>query len=528
MRQEAAFVNSASGNVLAGDRFFQHRFVCASRRISSRQLPSHALSRGSPLHCIFALSDKFPADVGTESSSLPTYSLPTPPPSSSEPKVTTGRLPRVWTQNPGTVWLGSVSPGQILVGSVAQITAEQSSVWLDVNVVRLARGGRIRYVRARLPFDRQRGPRAENFGPAPRLPPREAIGRKISVRVKRADTASGRLEVERVVPVKQRLVGAQSAKRKKGSLRRKRDKPPARIIENGRYLETLEVGEQLNGEVVKSGTYGVLIDCEIARVGTGGRVQATYGLLQRKRFPATWASEADMVIRDDTTRQLHVGDAITVYVRAAHVANGFLWLSATPVDLDALAVEKALWKTKIRRIRRRKLGPESLVVGEERVGIVRHIAKYGAFVDVGVKTDGMVHYSAMGKELGRDWKDKLIVGSEVVVTVESVKDERVALAFVRFKSDSDAAFEISEDLQGPMARPAAPASAECVQSTTSATAQPSSVSLARSVLSSSSAEELDPEDTLEDDVKVVNDDDNGGDGYDDKFSDSYFEDKYDY
>jgi uncharacterized protein len=70
------------------------------------------------------------------------------------------------------------------------------------------------------------------------------------------------------------------------------------------------------------------------------------------------------------------------------------------------------------------LSMEDLQPGMRLKGTVRNVVDFGAFVDIGVKQDGLVHISEMGKERVRDPYAIVSVGDVIEVTVLSVDTER--------------------------------------------------------------------------------------------------------
>ena len=57
-------------------------------------------------------------------------------------------------------------------------------------------------------------------------------------------------------------------------------------------------------------------------------------------------------------------------------------------------------------------------------GTVRNVVDFGAFVDIGVKQDGLVHVSKMAKQYVRNPHEFVGVGDVVDVTVVSIDRER--------------------------------------------------------------------------------------------------------
>lgn len=74
------------------------------------------------------------------------------------------------------------------------------------------------------------------------------------------------------------------------------------------------------------------------------------------------------------------------------------------------------------------LNMEDLKVGMELQGTVRNVVDFGAFVDIGVKEDGLVHISKMKKGLVRHPLDVVSVGDIVTVWVEKVEIEKGRIA----------------------------------------------------------------------------------------------------
>ncbi|WP_175265167.1 S1 RNA-binding domain-containing protein, partial [Lacticaseibacillus nasuensis] len=69
-------------------------------------------------------------------------------------------------------------------------------------------------------------------------------------------------------------------------------------------------------------------------------------------------------------------------------------------------------------------------------GTVRNVVDFGAFVDIGVKHDGLVHASHMGRKFVRNPTTVVQVGDIVTVWVLSVdlKRERIQLTMVAPKA----------------------------------------------------------------------------------------------
>ncbi len=79
------------------------------------------------------------------------------------------------------------------------------------------------------------------------------------------------------------------------------------------------------------------------------------------------------------------------------------------------------------------LSMEDLKQGMELQGTVRNVVDFGAFVDIGVKQDGLVHISKLANRFVKNPLDVVAVGDIVTVWVEDVdlKRQRIALTMVQ-------------------------------------------------------------------------------------------------
>ncbi len=105
--------------------------------------------------------------------------------------------------------------------------------------------------------------------------------------------------------------------------------------------------------------------------------------------------------------EFHEGDPITVWVKdvAPDLKSFRATLKAPP------------------KYRMSDLKPGMVVEGK----VVR-IAKFGAFVDIGAKTDGLVHVSEMADDYVRNPAEVVSVGDTVQVTILSVERNRISLS----------------------------------------------------------------------------------------------------
>ena len=76
---------------------------------------------------------------------------------------------------------------------------------------------------------------------------------------------------------------------------------------------------------------------------------------------------------------------------------------------------------------------QDLSVGMELTGTVRNVTSFGAFVDIGLHDDGLVHISKMSKAYVKSPSDVVSVGDIVTVYVCGIdlEKEKVQLSFVK-------------------------------------------------------------------------------------------------
>ncbi len=81
------------------------------------------------------------------------------------------------------------------------------------------------------------------------------------------------------------------------------------------------------------------------------------------------------------------------------------------------------------------LSMEDLATGMELTGTVRNVVDFGAFVDIGVKQDGLVHISKLSDRFVKHPSEVVSVGDTVTVWVESIDHDRgrIALSMVKPK-----------------------------------------------------------------------------------------------
>jgi protein Tex len=78
---------------------------------------------------------------------------------------------------------------------------------------------------------------------------------------------------------------------------------------------------------------------------------------------------------------------------------------------------------------------EDLKTGMELQGTVRNVVDFGAFVDIGVKQDGLVHISKLSNRFVKHPLDIVSVGDVVTVWVDSVDEKKGRVALTMLKPD---------------------------------------------------------------------------------------------
>ena len=91
------------------------------------------------------------------------------------------------------------------------------------------------------------------------------------------------------------------------------------------------------------------------------------------------------------------------------------------------------------KLRRDIMGIEDLAVGMEVEGTVRNVIDFGAFIDIGVHQDGLVHVSEISDKYIRHPSDVLKVGQRVkaVIINLDVKKQRIGLSIKQVKKQAN-------------------------------------------------------------------------------------------
>jgi len=159
-----------------------------------------------------------------------------------------------------------------------------------------------------------------------------------------------------------------------------------KTIPRKKVVKALSRGMEMQGRVRRVAGFGAFVD-----IGVG-----TDGLLH--------ISELDANRRvAKITDVLSVGDEITVWIKELDRENNRI--SLTMVQPGTLTINDL---------------SQGMIVG----GKVTRLAPYGAFVDIGVGRDGMLHVREMGEGYVRSPEDVVKVGEEIEVRIANVDTRR--------------------------------------------------------------------------------------------------------
>ncbi len=161
--------------------------------------------------------------------------------------------------------------------------------------------------------------------------------------------------------------------------------PKIKVLPKKRIVRKLAVGQQIQGRVKRLTDFGAFVDIG---VGTDALVHVSEMSQRRVKSPKD---------------VLNVGDEITAWIKA--------------LDKEHNRISLTLLAPGTRTIR-------DLEVGEVLTGTVTRITNYGAFVDIGIGYEGMVHVKEMAHGYVKHPSDVVQEGQEVQVEVLKVNRRR--------------------------------------------------------------------------------------------------------
>ena len=161
--------------------------------------------------------------------------------------------------------------------------------------------------------------------------------------------------------------------------------PKIKVLPKKRIVRKLAVGQQVQGRVKRLTDFGAFVDIG---VGTDALVHVSEMSQRRVKSPKD---------------VLNVGDEITAWIKA--------------LDKEHNRISLTLLAPGTRTIR-------DLEVGEVLTGTVTRVTNYGAFVDIGIGYEGMVHVKEMAHGYVKHPSDVVQEGQEVQVEVLKVNRRR--------------------------------------------------------------------------------------------------------
>ncbi len=190
----------------------------------------------------------------------------------------------------------------------------------------------------------------------------------------------------------------------------------------GRKLETFTVNEEIQGTVRSVQPYGAFVDVGAERDG----------LIHISELRDGFVEKVGDVVKE--------GDPVTVRVKEVDSEKGRL--SLTMRSAQAMEKDRQQQDDRDSRVRLRDLKE-----GQELTGKVTSIVDFGAFVDIGATTDGLVHISELSEERINKVTDVVQEGLEVTVRVLSIdkKRNRISLTMRQHVAEDEYTYEEDEE-----------------------------------------------------------------------------------
>ncbi len=161
--------------------------------------------------------------------------------------------------------------------------------------------------------------------------------------------------------------------------------PQIKVLPKKRIVRKLAVGQEVSGRVKRLTDFGAFIDIG---VGTDALVHVSEMSQRRIKSPK------DL---------LKVGQEVTAWIKALDKAHNRISLTLLPPGTRTI---------------------RDLEVGEVLTGKITRITNYGAFVDIGVGYDGMVHVKEMAHGYVKHPSDVVQEGQEVQVEIIKINRRR--------------------------------------------------------------------------------------------------------
>lgn len=164
-----------------------------------------------------------------------------------------------------------------------------------------------------------------------------------------------------------------------------RPKPKVQTLPRQKIVKVLSVGMEVTGKVKRVSEYGAFVDIGVGRDG----------LLHISELSTSRVRKVSDVIKE--------GDEINVWIKELDRAKNRISLTMIPPGTKTI---------------------RDLEVGELVTGTVRRLTNYGAFVDIGLERDAMLHVKEMADGYVAKPEDVVKVGDEVEARISGVDARR--------------------------------------------------------------------------------------------------------
>ncbi len=164
-----------------------------------------------------------------------------------------------------------------------------------------------------------------------------------------------------------------------------RQKSKVQTLPRKKIVKVLSVGMEVTGKVKRVSEYGAFVDIGVGRDG----------LLHISELSTSRVRKVDDMIKE--------GDEINVWIKE--------------LDRDKNCISLTMIPPGTKTIR-------DLAVGELVTGSVQRLTTYGAFVDIGMERDAMLHVKEMGDGYVAKPEDVVKVGDEIEARISGVDARR--------------------------------------------------------------------------------------------------------
>jgi transcriptional accessory protein Tex/SPT6 len=166
---------------------------------------------------------------------------------------------------------------------------------------------------------------------------------------------------------------------------RVRQKPKVQTLPRKKIVKVLSVGMEVTGKVKRVSEYGAFVDIGVGRDG----------LLHISELSTSRVRKVEDMIKE--------GDEISVWIKELDREKNRISLTMIPPGTKTI---------------------RDLAVGDLVTGSVQRLTSYGAFVDIGMERDAMLHVKEMGDGYVAKPEDVVKVGDEIEARISGVDARR--------------------------------------------------------------------------------------------------------